>query len=870
MDLPTLIDETLLESSIFFAMVMALVVIGLCYRRLIHKEQTQIEIEQRYLNLLEISEDLIWTVDREGIITQINEASWSILGLTPEEIIGKPLISYVPEEEQPRTDDAFKELIDGGSWRNFITPLVSIDSRQINLSFNAIPTRDKKGHITGATGTASNITEQMRSLEVLRQKEHRYRQMFEQNQAIKLILDSNNGNIVEANSAALAYYGYPDEQLIGMNINTLFKAPDNEGETPLKKLIVEQSPLYLMKQLLASGETRDAEIHAGPIGIEGQRLLYLIIHDVTERLSSERALRDNEEKLRGIVEAADEGIIMVDSDGKIQFFNPAAQSIFGYPAEKIIGEEFVDLLDPQFLHQNDISPQSDINSWLPTIAGTACEIVGRRMNGDNFPLSLSLSVVKINDSDHYVALIQDHSESQQNAERLSYLAQHDVLTGLLNRREFERRLDLRLATPDSADEALALCYIDVDNFGVINNTCGQTAGNDLLQQLSTLIKTQVSEAKFIGRLGGDEFALLLDNCSTEQAEQLCNTLLQTIKSFTFTCETQPFDISISIGLTGFRPANETVSSVLSAAHIACNMAKKKGLNQLHIYHAGDIGLIKQYGDMRLISRITQALNEGRFQLLAQPIAPLNSTLHSNYHHYEILVEMQDEKGRAVSPEKFIHAAERFILMPAIDRWVVSNLFSRQGDNLRAWNEQNIDDKGFLFAVNLSGTSLADSSFLKFLERQFTQHHIPYQSICFEITETAAVANMDQAKRLIKHLSQCGCRFALDDFGTGLSSYTYLKNLPVDYLKIDGSFVRNITTDTVDQAMVSSINQVGHALGLRTIAEWAEDQETLERLMELGVDYAQGYGVGKPQPIAEIKLSWKESARSSDSRVKYPG
>ncbi|MCF6281593.1 MAG: EAL domain-containing protein [Candidatus Polarisedimenticolaceae bacterium] len=811
----------------------------------------KIKTEAHYQNLLTISEVLIWSIDSVGTITQINAASWSILGLSADEIVGKPLISLVPIEEQDRFNDALTRLLDGDSWNNFTIPFISVDGKQVNLNINSIPHQDKKGVVIGATGTANNITEQVHSMEVLRLKEHRYRQMFEQNQAIKLIIDCSNGNIIEANSAALSYYGYEEEQLIGMNINTLFKMPDGAQETPLKRLVVEQHPFQLLKQQLASGEIRDAEIQAGPINIKDQQLLYLVIQDVTEKLSAERALHDNEEKLRGIVEAASEGIIMIGPAGKIQFYNPAAQSIFGYPSEFILGEPFVDLLDAKFLHQNDISPQSDINSWLPSMAGGICELIGRRMNGEHFPLRLSLSTVEINKCGHYVALIQDRSESQKNADRLTYLAQHDVLTGLLNRREFEQRLDLRLVTPISDDETLALCYIDIDKFGLINNTCGQAAGNDLLLQISTLIQTELHEAEFIGRLGGDEFALLLGNCSYELAEQRCKKLLQTIKNFQFTWEGQSFDITICIGMTAFNPTNESISSLLSTTHIACNKAKEKGHNQLHIYHTGDIDLIKQYGNMRLISKINQALNEGRFKLFAQPIMALQNTPSHRHHHYEILVEMRDEKGRPVSPNKFIKTAEQFILMPAIDRWVVNHLFVHQADNLRRWAEQNHDEKGFLFAINLSGTSLADEALPNFLIKQFTQHKIPYSSICFEITETAAVTNMKQAMKLIKQLRKLGCRFALDDFGTGLSSYTYLKDMPIDYLKIDGSFVKNITADSVDQAMVNSINQVGHALGLRTIAEWAEDQAAIDQLTKLGVDFAQGYGVGKPQPVEEI-------------------
>ena len=815
------------------------------------KQQHQ-EIRQRYLDLLKISEDLIWTTDRDGTITQINDAAWPILGMTPENIIGQPFLDFIPPSEQHRVASALAGIRNGKTVRHFVTMMLTIDQETIQVNLNAKPSLDPSGSISGITGTATNVTEQVRSLEVLARSERRYRQMFEQNRAIKLILDSNSGRIVEANDAARDYYGYAEAQLIGMPIDRLFHFADPAQPAVLHALASDECDSHLLKQRLSSDEIRDAEVHAGPISVNGQHLLYLVVHDITERMNSEHALRENEQKLQGIVEAASEGIVMLDEAGRVVLFNPAAQRIFRYTEQEILGKSFDHLLEPGFLQENNGIAHSDIKVWLAAMNDASSDLIGQRDDSTLFPLRLALSRVDIDASKHYVVLLQDISESKRKEERLNYLAQHDVLTGLLNRREFKRRLDLRLTSPESPDELLTLCYIDIDQFGIINNSCGQTAGNELLKQISTLITSQMHEAEIIGRLGGDEFGVLFTDCTIERAQHICNTLLQTMKSFHFNWEEQSFDIALSIGLTGFSPSNENISGVLSAAHIACNMAKARGHNHLHIYHAGDIELIKEYGDMRLISRITQALNEERFRLMIQPIAALQEQATSP-HHYEVLVKMRDEKGRTINPDNFIPAAERYVLMPAIDRWVINNLFSTQGDNLRQWSEE-LNRDTFLFAVNLSGCSLNDEGFLNYLLRQFTEWRIPYQSICFEITETAAVSSLERAQHLINRLREQGCSFALDDFGTGLSSYSYLKDLPVDYLKIDGAFVRNFTIDRVNQAMVESINQVGHALGLKTIAEWAENQTALERLQAMGVDYAQGYGVGKPRPLESFGLT----------------
>jgi EAL domain-containing protein (putative c-di-GMP-specific phosphodiesterase class I) len=290
---------------------------------------------------------------------------------------------------------------------------------------------------------------------------------------------------------------------------------------------------------------------------------------------------------------------------------------------------------------------------------------------------------------------------------------------------------------------------------------------------------------------------------------------------------------------------------MSQADIACHVAKTHGRNCIHVYRQGDAELIRRHGDVHMVPSINHAISEDRFLLMAQPIMPIAAG-KSATPHFEILVRMLDEHGNIVIPGEFVPAAERYTLMPAVDRWVVNRLFARQWENLQTWSRKQGDT--FLFAVNLSATSLMDHGFLGYLKRQFTNWNVPFSSICFEITETAAISRLDQAKRFIEELKSAGCSFALDDFGTGLSSYTYLKELAVDYLKIDGGFVRNMADDPVDHAMVDSINQIGHILGLETIAEWAEDQHTLNQLRALNVDYAQGYGVGKIIALDDFELS----------------
>ncbi|MEG7524140.1 MAG: EAL domain-containing protein [Chromatiales bacterium] len=822
--------------------------LSLILYRKARKEESEREItEQRYRDLLETSEDLIWSIDNKGYITQINDAAWPILGYSQEELVGRPLVEMIPDDELKTQFKAIRELLKGTPWNNHITRLNSGDGREVHLRFNALPVIDENGSCVGATGTASNITEQVRAMEVLSEKESRYRQMFEVNQAIKLILDAKSGRIIEANSAAARFYGHSIINLKKMNYSKLNHQPTSQLRKQLNAISQGNISSYQEHHTSASGTMHDVEIQVSPTGTNGNTLLYLIITDVTEREESLRALRDNEQKLHGIIEASVEGIIMFDTAGIVQLFNPAAEMMFGYLEEDIVGINIGQLFSQKQAHASNTNILDTLGLSPNSIAR---ELVGIRKDGSSLPVRLSISRLELDDQTHYVTLIQDISESHQAHERLTYLAQHDVLTGLLNRAEFERRLAVLISVKKAPKEHHVLCFMDVDQFKLINDTCGHKAGDEMLQQLAIIIKSQLKEFELIGRVGGDEFGILLSNCSMERAETICSNLLQTIRSFLFTWEDRSFDVAVSIGLSGFSPMEESTSSILSTADVACHMAKELGRNRLHIYHSGDAELIRHHGDMHLVADINQALNEGRFHLYVQPIVSVGD---NGKRHYEVLVRMFGEAGELIIPDNFIPAAERYILMPAIDRWIINELFSTQGENLRHWSKLHPEKGHFLFAINLSGTSLTDEGFLNYLERLFKDWDIPHHAICFEITETAAVANLDRAQHLIERLKSLGCSFALDDFGTGLSSYTYLKDLPVDYLKIDGSFVRNMAKDPVDYAMVESINQIGHILGLKTIAEWAEDEATLFQLRVLNVDYAQGYGVGEPRPLNEFKL-----------------
>jgi diguanylate cyclase (GGDEF)-like protein len=468
--------------------------------------------------------------------------------------------------------------------------------------------------------------------------------------------------------------------------------------------------------------------------------------------------------------------------------------------------------------------------------------------GESFPLRLLLRDLPLHKATWLLVLAEDLTETERAEAQLDYLERHDPLTGLRNRRDFERAVARTATDPREAGRPHALCLMDLDHFKLINTACGHAAGDKLLKQVARIVATRLADAQVIARLGGDEFAVLFGGDFAPLAQSRCEELVRTLRSFLFTWHERSYDVSVSAGLVTFVPARG-VAEVLAQGDIACQTAKSQGGDRLCLYSEDDALSARRQAEATLVSTIGGALDEGRFRMIAQPILPLHDATEPV--HYEVLARMRDDQGHPVPPEQFIPAAERYILMPAVDRWILAHVLGRQAEQLRAWNRRYPDR--FLFAVNLSATSLTDDGFLPFIRRQFEDNQVPYASICFEVTETAAVSDLGRARSFMAGLRSLGSSFAVDDFGAGFASYAYLKQLPVQYLKIDGSFVRQLETEPMDRALVESINHIGHVLGLETIAEWAETPAVVEALRRMGVDYAQGYGVGRPIALSEVRL-----------------
>jgi len=569
--------------------------------------------------------------------------------------------------------------------------------------------------------------------------------------------------------------------------------------------------------------------------------LEMKVRERTEQLAhSNESLRREKETFRITLASIGDGVITTDAWGRVSYLNTMAEHITGWQDAVAHGR-----------------PLAEILHTAEETSGSSAEALVRRcLSGENNgvlvdryllqardgrALHIDVSVAAIRDvaeaTTGVVVVFRDVTQERELTRQLAHQATHDALTGLVNRFEFERRLAMLIPTA-GAHAPHALLYLDLDQFKVVNDSCGHAAGDDLLRQVAALMRTKLRACDTLARLGGDEFGVLLEHCTVNEAGRIANALRELMQGFRFAWADKSFSIGVSIGLVPITHPGDTLAGIFSAADSSCYAAKEMGRNRVHVYHAGDSVLAQRTGEMRWMPRIQRALAEDRFRLFWQPIQAVSPEAAPELRG-EVLVRMLDESGRLVPPGAFLPAAERYGLMLALDRWVLQH-------SLQALARRN--GEAVTFSINISGHSLGSTEFLDFVIDQLDDAAAPAHRVCFEVTETSAVSELTHALRFIDALKGRGCRFALDDFGTGLSSFSYLKTLPVDFLKIDGAFVAGLMTSDVDKAMVEAVHHIGHMMGLKTIAEWVDRPAILPVLRRIGVDYAQGYALGHPQPL----------------------
>jgi len=597
------------------------------------------------------------------------------------------------------------------------------------------------------------------------------------------------------------------------------------------------------------------------LGGMGALLSIIIAIFVIRRTSRvERNLYVEKEQAELTLHSIGDAVITTDQYSKIKIMNPRAEEITGHQLAESIGKPLAEIFNivDEYNRQPVPNPIIEALNTGKTIKSSQTELL---INKQGFEYAIEHTIAPIFDIDNRklgaIIIFRDETETRALSSQLSYQASHDMLTGLVNRREFEIRLEHSFSNVRADSTPYAMCYLDLDQFKLINDTCGHVAGDELLRQISQTLKQHVRKSDTLARLGGDEFGVLLEACSLERAGKIAQILLEAVNEFRFVWKGQTFDVGVSIGVAPITPMTASLSELFSAADSACYLAKDKGRNCVHIYHPNDREIERHRGEMQWVRRINDALDNDGFILYYQPIISLSNDV-TRSTHYEILIRMTDSNNDIIPPMAFIPAAERYNLMPAIDKWVVHNAIKKITEIVQ--HPQYIGREG-LFTINISGQSLSSAGFSEFVLEEINNAKLKPGVICLEITETAAITNMSSAIDFIKHLRLAGCRFALDDFGSGLSSFSYLKNMPVDYIKIDGSFVRDICDDKTDHAFVEAITQIGHVMNIQTIAEFVENHKILEELRTMGVDYAQGYHVAIPTAFNDFITDLTKSAVS---------
>ncbi len=679
----------------------------------------------------------------------------------------------------------------------------------------------------------------------------RFRSALDTSSDCIFLIDPQQMRFVDFNKTAEEVLGYDHAELLAMGPHELVTDLGRELlQTIFQELLV--MPGNGSRELRARHRKKNTmtfpvEIRLNVLRQQSQEpLIIAVARDITERQQAEEQLSEEKERAQVTLHSIGDGVITTDPQGYVEYLNPIAEELTGWQMDEAKGHPLSYIF--HIIHETTRTPiPNPVAKCLSEnrIIGLASHTVLISRNGDELAIEDSAAPIRNRHGaiNGVVLVFHDVSKAREMAHELNWQASHDSLTGLINRREFEQRLEQVFLRTHEEGEIHTLLYLDLDHFKLVNDTCGHIAGDELLRQLASHLQREVRESDSLARLGGDEFGLLMLNCDLEHAMRVANTMRDCIMEFSFVWEEKTFKIGSSIGIVEINRSLQNTAQVLSNADMACYTAKDHGGNRIHVFQPDDLELAQRQGEMRWVARINDALANNRLTLYAQAIRPLAAN-GDGVVHYELLLRMLDSEENLISPGSFIPAAERYKLMYAIDRWVIKEALEQHAAHQTKTNST-------MFTINLSGFSLNQDSLLGYIHDQFEATGVAPQHFCFEVTETAAISNLSRAHDLILELKSLGCAFALDDFGSGLSSFTYLKNLPVDFLKIDGSFVKDILDDPIDDSMVSAINKIGHDLGLKTIAEYAENDAILTRLEEIGVDYAQGYGVAKAVPLESL-------------------
>jgi len=572
-----------------------------------------------------------------------------------------------------------------------------------------------------------------------------------------------------------------------------------------------------------------------------------LVNEVSERKSAEQRARQESERLSVTLASIGDGVVTITPDDAVEFINPAAERLTGLPRAEVEGKPIADVL--HLFDRDSGATQPLYGNGAPECArgGAGRTTDGALLRPDGALVDIQQTTANITDANGQsygsVVVLRDVSEARALAVRLAHEATHDALTGLVNRREFESRLEQALGRARIDNSSYTLCYIDLDRFKVVNDTCGHAAGDSLLCELSSRVRALLRKGDTFARLGGDEFGLLLEQCPIDKGMRIAESIRRSINDYRLVYDDQVLSVGASVGVVEIAAEARELETLLSVADAACYMAKERGRDCVQVYRPSDQDIVERQGETRWARILRSALDGQAFELHAQAIQGVGPT-HQNSRHYELLIRLRDDDGSLVYPGSFMPAAERYGLLCAIDRYVIRNALSWLGQN------PNRIGTGRL-SINVAGASISDPDFLAFVTDTFMHTSARHDAVIFEITENVAVSSLQAATKLMDALRSLGCEFALDDFGRGFSSLGSLKELPVDYLKIDGTFVRDILKDENDAALVQAINNIGHTLGKKTVAEFVENAAIKDRVAALGIDFVQGFGIAKPMPLSQL-------------------
>ncbi len=647
------------------------------------------------------------------------------------------------------------------------------------------------------------------------------------------------------NRAYEHFYGLAPEQLFGRHVReVLGEALYGEVEGYVRQALAGEPVRFEFRQAIG-GKPRyyDIVYVPDPDADGGVRGFYALINDVTRRKRTEEDLFNEKERAQVTLNSIGDAVIATDPNGMIEYLNPIAEKLTGWSKDEAVGRSFPAIF--RMIREDDRSAVPDpVASCLAR--GHGLEVDGQSLlaHRDGGESAIQATAAPIRDRAGQVlgavVVFRDVTEMRQMARRLEHDATHDPLTGLINRREFERRLQRLVVSARRDGLHHALCYFDLDLFKLVNDTAGHCAGDAFLTQVKGLLAGKHREQDSLARLGGDEFALLLADCTLTEAQRICESIVVTLRDYRFYWQDRAFQVGASVGLVAITPETGDATALLTEADVACYTAKELGRGRVHVYRKDGNAPPRRHGDILLAAYLREALEQDRFRLYCQPIVALTGAPAAP-RRYELLLRLLDRQGRLMLPAAFIPAAERYGLMRMIDRWVIAAALR--------WCEEHLDEATDLeIAINLSSCSLNDDAFPGFLSSALAAANVPPQRICLEIAETAALHDLHHVAEFVLDLKRLGCRLAVDDFGSGRTCFSYLKMLPADYLKIDGNLIEGMVESRIDHAMVAAINEIGHAMGMQTIGEYAHNAAVVGRLRALGVDAAQGYALGRPRPL----------------------